>query len=375
MKPLRFLYMLHLPPPFHGAALTEKRLLEMDLSPLTVEKVLLEIRMTDRMEELRRFRFHKVRLALGLLFRLLRFSKEEPFDVAVFAFTSRGWALLRDALLMKVLRHRSRHTIVYFSDRLPFSPGWVRRLLRASMRGCWVILHTPPLYKGHEELFPRERIFFLPNGLPVDVDDRSAAEWLARRRVRSGGPIRLLFLSHMVRSKGLFTLIEALSLLSAEGVDFLVTFVGAFQKEGDRLHFLKEIEGRGLSGKVSWCGSVLGDEKWRYYAEADIFVFPTQMEAFGNVAVEAMEAALPVVASREGSLPEIIQEGETGLLVAAGDSRELADAIAELSGDPERRAEFGRRGRERFLRLYTQRTYRERVVTFLERLLVGGKGE
>ena len=99
------------------------------------------------------------------------------------------------------------------------------------------------------------------------------------------------------------------------------------------------------------------------------------MEAFGNVAVEAMEAALPVVASREGSLPEIIQEGETGLLVAAGDSRELADAIAELSGDPERRAEFGRRGRERFLRLYTQRTYRERVVTFLERLLVGGKGE
>ena len=78
MKPLRFLYMLHLPPPFHGAALTEKRLLEMDLSPLTVEKVLLEIRMTDRMEELRRFRFHKVISPWGFSSVFSGFPRKSP---------------------------------------------------------------------------------------------------------------------------------------------------------------------------------------------------------------------------------------------------------------------------------------------------------
>jgi glycosyltransferase involved in cell wall biosynthesis len=84
--------------------------------------------------------------------------------------------------------------------------------------------------------------------------------------------------------------------------------------------------------------------------ESAIVVVPTLGEGFGMVALEAMERARPVIASAVGGLPEIVVDGDTGLVVNAGDAEGLADAIVALAGDLERAAEMGRAGRERAIR-------------------------
>jgi glycosyltransferase involved in cell wall biosynthesis len=101
----------------------------------------------------------------------------------------------------------------------------------------------------------------------------------------------------------------------------------------------------------------------------DAFAMPSIWEGFGIVLLEAMAAAKPVVASRVATIPEVVVDGETGLLVPAGDAVALADALASLAHDPDLARRLGEAGRERLRRSFsidkmvgdTELLYRELV--------------
>lgn len=101
----------------------------------------------------------------------------------------------------------------------------------------------------------------------------------------------------------------------------------------------------------------------------DVFAMPSIWEGFGLVLLEAMAAGRPIVASRVATIPEVVAEGETGLLVPAGDPVALADALAELAHDPERARRLGEAGRQRLRQQFsiekmvgdTELLYRELV--------------
>jgi glycosyltransferase involved in cell wall biosynthesis len=90
----------------------------------------------------------------------------------------------------------------------------------------------------------------------------------------------------------------------------------------------------------------------RYYRAADVVVHPSRAETFGMALAEALACSRPVAATRVGGMPEIVEDGDTGFLVPAGDDRALADAIRHLLNEPELRARMGEAGvlrvRERF---------------------------
>jgi len=79
----------------------------------------------------------------------------------------------------------------------------------------------------------------------------------------------------------------------------------------------------------------------------DIFVLPSLNEGMGRVLVEAMAAGKPIVASRVGGIPDLVQDGDNGLLVPPGDEKSLAAGIRQLLNDPEKAKMMGQRGKER----------------------------
>jgi glycosyltransferase involved in cell wall biosynthesis len=112
------------------------------------------------------------------------------------------------------------------------------------------------------------------------------------------------------------------------------------------------------------------EDRTEFFAALDLFLMPSRSEGWGLAALEAMAHGVPVIASRTGGLPEIIEAGETGWLVAPDDPTALADAIMEASQDPEKSREMGRRGRERAREFSLERTA-ARTEAFYQRLRPG----
>ena len=106
------------------------------------------------------------------------------------------------------------------------------------------------------------------------------------------------------------------------------------------------------------------------YKASDVVVVPsTEPEPFGLVAAEAMAAGLPVIASRIGGLPEIVDDQRTGLLVDPGDTPSLLAAMRKLSTSPSRRAEMGRQGRKRFEHHFHVDRYVKETIQIYDELL------
>jgi glycosyltransferase involved in cell wall biosynthesis len=149
--------------------------------------------------------------------------------------------------------------------------------------------------------------------------------------------------------KGIRFLIEAAALLKPRFPDLKVVVAGDGFERPELVRLAAEL---GIADDVTFLGWVPNIELPPYYRAAAVSVIPSLEEGFGIPAAEAMGCETAVVASDAGGLPEVVENGVTGLVVPRGDSSALAGAIGALLADPERRRRMGQAGRERALRLF-----------------------
>jgi glycosyltransferase involved in cell wall biosynthesis len=158
----------------------------------------------------------------------------------------------------------------------------------------------------------------------------------------------LLFLGRFGRRKGVFDLLEALTIVRARFPAIKLWCGG----DGDWAAVENRTRELGLCDCVEFLGWVSGAEKERVLAEATIYVLPSHAEGLPMGVLEAMAAGAPVVATTVGGIPDAIDDGVDGFLVAPGDIGALADRITRLLGDAEMRDVFAARAkseaRERF---------------------------
>ena len=144
------------------------------------------------------------------------------------------------------------------------------------------------------------------------------------------------------------TIVEACGLLAERNVSFRLLVAG----DGEMLDELKELSRRlNIADRILWLGLVPNPAS--LLQASDLFLLTTVGEAFGLVLAEAMACGVPVVATRSGGIVEVIDDGNTGLLVSPLDPAALADAIEQLAGDPAWRHAMGVAGRQRVLMNFT----------------------
>ncbi len=197
-----------------------------------------------------------------------------------------------------------------------------------------VATRTALVAYSHYEVIPN----FVPDDILVDPASLDAD--------RSGGPI--LFVGDVTRDKGVDVLFDAYRRLSTSSPLVLVG------------RLLPDAPVERPSG-VELLGPVGPDEVLAHMRTAKIVVVPSiVLDACPTVVLEAMSAARPVVASSSGGITDLVEDGETGILVPPGDAAALARALDSLIDDPTRASAMGRKGLER-VRLFTATAIAARV--------------
>lgn len=152
----------------------------------------------------------------------------------------------------------------------------------------------------------------------------------------------LLFVGRLSPEKGIRTLMRAMSCLAGAVEPVMIAGSGPL---------LSEVK---ATARVQWLGQLVSTEVHQLMSRSSALVLPSEcLESFPRVLVEAFSAGLPVIASRLGALAELVSDGDTGLLFAPGDARDLAAKIAWANAHPEEMKRMGLRAHEVFEAKYT----------------------
>ena len=166
-----------------------------------------------------------------------------------------------------------------------------------------------------------------------------------------------LFVGNKYELKGVPTLLDAWEIVRERLPEALLWIAGVDPPRGVRERL----------PSIQWFGYISDRTQLdELYADASVFVLPTQFEAYGHVVVEAMGSGLPCVTTNVGALPELVDDGVTGLLVSPRDPAALAEALIALLSDPARSEAMGRAGQRKVAERLTWRAVAERMAPYLE---------
>lgn len=195
----------------------------------------------------------------------------------------------------------------------------------------------------------------------------------------------VLFVGRIEQIKGIDVLLRALGLLFFRHPelrnDVCLLVVGGALDPGDDSPEIEKIEAlrslvhqHRMEANVSFVGSMDQQRLALFYAAADVCAVPSLTESFGLVALEAMACGTPVVGTRVGGLQTLIEHGQSGLLVPAGDYQALAESIAQVLTDPRLRMHLAHGARDR-AEHFSWRTVGDLVEALYAKILAGEKSE
>ncbi|MBI4436480.1 MAG: glycosyltransferase [Candidatus Omnitrophica bacterium] len=160
------------------------------------------------------------------------------------------------------------------------------------------------------------------------------------------------------------TLLQAASQLFKKNVKPYLLLIGDGPLYTSLVRLGEEL---GIATHLRWLGA--RSDIPELLAGIDLFILPSRYEGCPNVVLEAMAAGKCVVATRVGGTPEVVQDGETGILVRHGQTDELVEALSSLLQDPRRVAEIGQKARESITKAFTVERMVEKTEALYERLL------
>lgn len=346
------------PPPLGGQSIMIQSLLEGRYRNVTLFHV--RMAFSRGMNEVGKFRGFKLFHLISVIARMIFCRFRHGANVLYYCPAGPDKIpMYRDLILLTSTRHLFRRVIFHFHaagistlyDRLT---PWTRGLFRLAYFNPDVAIRLSEQNPEDGKKLVSRKEYIIPNG----ISDQFIS--LCGDLQKSRESARILFVGVLRRSKGLLVLIEACRILRERGLEFSVDLVGEFESQQFERLVRALVSRSGLESQFQFLGVLSGHEKIRAYSRAGIFCYPSffESESFGLVVLEAMQCALPVVATRWRGIPSIVRDGVTGFVVPVEDSVAIAEKLSFLLGNPELAKEMGRNGREVYLQNYTLSRFR-----------------
>ncbi len=304
---------------------------------------------------------------LGTYSRFAKLTQKHEYDVIVLGHYA--------PYLAAALRCRKKFgtkvvVITHGMDVLSYDTagGLRRRMLRANLPKADLVVANSQFTNGHLKrlgVAESRRVIITPG---ADLPEALMSKAEARKTLNVPQDAQLILtVGRLVQRKGHVLAVDAVASLAEKYSNLRYLIVGRGQEEGNirariakhkleqRIHVLNNVEDTSV-----------------VYAAADLFVFPSfegkkgDVEGFGLVSVEAQAHGLPVIASNTGGIPETINPGITGELVAPGKPDELAQAIVPFLAQPDKLVRYSQRARKFAAEQFGWEVRRERIAELLD---------
>jgi glycosyltransferase involved in cell wall biosynthesis len=284
---------------------------------------------------------------------------------AALIFTSAsGPSLLEKTLLAGLLRKAGVRVVLSLRSEVVASDFIRRMVLAHACRSADVVIcqsssaaHALPRHPNA----PHARVVVVPNWVDASIYASIPELPLAGEAKRP--PVSFLYLGWLEHYKGVMDVLAAFEYLVTLLPDTQLDICG----EGRLSLAVRErIENTGLGNRVRLLGWVHGADKTRVLEKATALVLPSHTEGMPNAVLEAMASGRPVIATRVGGVPELVEDGRTGLLVEAGDIGALARAMQWMAEHRSEAGDMGRLGRRRVLERHDVRETWQAVADALD---------
>jgi glycosyltransferase involved in cell wall biosynthesis len=333
-----------------------------------------------------------------LLYRGLPFAKSLAMPVREIEWSRRMWSALAvlhredpvdvvetgETLVLQqvaagrkpplvVRGHGNALAIKRFGDtRADLGDRLGRKLQIAGMRRASAITAVSKFQAGElsrELSLPEEAIRVIPNPISPTL----LQEALEQPAIETTTPV-VLYTGRIELNKGSLELLRSVPRVAASFSNVEYVIAGGRHNSIDEQTLERALTVGNTREHVRLLGHVPWQQLAEWYRRATVFVMPSRYETFGISVIEAMAFGVPVVAANVGGLPEIVEDGVTGILVPAKDPDAMAEAVIHLLRDPALRRRLGRAARERVLSDYRIERVVEQTLKVYERVLQKSPG-
>jgi glycosyltransferase involved in cell wall biosynthesis len=343
-----------LPPPSHGVSLSLREF-SAHLSKNN------EVSLIKTSPTRGGFTFNKISISNLILFVKLIFLAVfqavcNRKSIVYMACATKGPALLRDALVCLVYRLLRKNMYIHIQGTELKSKKW---FLRKAISYCFSwhskIYVSEALRDSHEFLNAKGKVLVVPNGchdyLEINIERKKVTQ-----------PMRLLFLSNFLKSKGIEEFLEVCSILRKKNCKLSIYLCGSYSEDYKKAVLLEKIQSLGLNQFVKFIGPVNEVQKKQTLANVDYLIFPSYKESFGNVIIEAMSSGVFVITSNTTSAKFILDNGRSGVVLEEFIPAECAEVLMKTTVQPTKYSETIRNARARYLDNFALTAYCENLT-------------
>lgn len=365
-KKQKVLFVLHLPPPIHGAAMMGKYIKDSKIINAAFDCHYINLATAKDLTDIGKGGIKKTWRFILLLREIHKEVRSIRPQLVYVTPNSNGIAFYKDFIVVEMLKCMGCKVVAHYHNKgvsTRQDKVFDNFLYRRFFKKLKVIQLSELLYEDIKKYVPREDVFFCPNGIPANQNNGIASF------SKNNKSPRLLFLSNLLASKGVLILLDACKILKGKGYSFICDFVGGETAEINAEKFREEAVKRGLNEIAIYRGKKYGEDKTHAFENADIFVFPTfyANECFPVVLLEAMQYGLPCVSTNEGGIADIIEDGQTGFIVERKNAEALSEKIEMLINNADMRMKMGQKGKLKFISEFTAEHFETAIADILKR--------
>lgn len=348
-------------PPNHGSSFMAEQFIEAITSNGDYKLFTINSSSSGNLGSIGKLGIKKIFGVLLFYLKFVRVVSTHSIDIVFIYPSAKGAAFYRDLPIILLSKFFGMRVVSHFHNRGLNKCGRVEHILKViAFYNTDAIVLSERLRDEYEPYFMAERIHILPNGIP---DMFSGVRYTRNENVN----VRLLFMSNLLRQKGIFILLECLGEIF-ENSKFDLFVAGA---EGDVSYTDIEdyVVEKGMKNNVKFLGYLEGEEKFTVMEHIDIFVFPSyyHYETFGLVNLEAMMCEKIVVASNIGGVPDYILHDHSGYLIESGSKESLKEVLVNvISNIDDIAPRVGTNARKIYLENYTLEQWKMQLFNILK---------